>query len=71
MMNSALRGVGVIDQNIQWLASAEMKAGSWWPEWQQWIATFDDGKVPAREPGAGKLKAIEDAPGAYVKVQAQ
>jgi polyhydroxyalkanoate synthase subunit PhaC len=27
--------------------------------------------VPAREPGAGKLKAIEDAPGAYVKVKAQ
>jgi polyhydroxyalkanoate synthase subunit PhaC len=55
----------------EWLASAEMKPGSWWPEWQQWIAAFDDGKVPAREPGAGKLKAIEDTPGAYVKVQAQ
>jgi len=55
----------------EWLANADMKPGSWWPEWQQWIASFDDGKVPAREPGAGKLKAIEDAPGSYVKVQAQ
>ena len=55
----------------EWLASAEMRPGSWWPEWQQWIADFADGKVPAREPGAGKLKAIEDAPGSYVRVQAQ
>ena len=55
----------------EWLAKAEMKPGSWWPEWQQWIAAFDDGKVPAREPGGGKLKPIEDAPGAYVKVKAQ
>jgi polyhydroxyalkanoate synthase len=55
----------------EWLAGAETRPGSWWPEWQQWIAEFSDGQVPAREPGAGKLKAIEDAPGAYVKVQAQ
>jgi polyhydroxyalkanoate synthase len=55
----------------EWLASAEMRPGSWWPEWQQWIADFAAGKAPAREPGAGKLKAIEDAPGSYVRVQAQ
>jgi polyhydroxyalkanoate synthase subunit PhaC len=55
----------------EWLANAEMKSGSWWPEWQQWIADFADGKVAAREPGSGKLKAIEDAPGSYVRVQAQ
>jgi polyhydroxyalkanoate synthase len=48
-----------------------VRPGSWWPEWQQWIADFAGGKVPAREPRAGKLKAIEDAPGAYVKVQAR
>ena len=55
----------------EWLAGAEARQGSWWPEWQQWIAAFSDGKVPAREPGSGKLKPIENAPGAYVKVQAQ
>ena len=27
-------------------------------------------QVPAREPGGGKLKPIEDAPGSYVKVRA-
>jgi len=25
--------------------------------------------VPARQPGGGKFKPIEDAPGSYVKVQ--
>jgi polyhydroxyalkanoate synthase len=55
----------------EWLAKAEMRPGSWWPEWQEWIAEYTDDKVPAREPGSGKLKAIEDAPGSYVKVQAQ
>jgi polyhydroxyalkanoate synthase len=65
-------GTGKFPKNPdEWLAGAEMRPGSWWPEWQQWIARFDDGKVPARAPGAGKLKAIEDAPGAYVKVQAR
>lgn len=54
-----------------WLASAEQRPGSWWPEWKKWIAPFADGTVAARVPGAGKLKPIEDAPGSYVKVKAQ
>ncbi|WP_374656552.1 PHA/PHB synthase family protein [Dongia sp.] len=54
-----------------WLEGAKQHAGSWWPEWQKWIATHSDGEVPARQPGAGKLKATEDAPGSYVKVKAQ
>jgi polyhydroxyalkanoate synthase len=28
-------------------------------------------KIPARKPGDGKLKALGDAPGTYVKVKAQ
>lgn len=48
-----------------WLAGAENKPGSWWPEWQAWLA--DDGKVAARTPGEGPLKAIEAAPGSYVR----
>ncbi|TDQ83173.1 polyhydroxyalkanoate synthase [Dongia mobilis] len=54
-----------------WLATAEQRPGSWWPEWATWISAFHDGEVPARKPGNGKLKAIEEAPGAYVKVRAQ
>jgi polyhydroxyalkanoate synthase len=54
----------------EWLASATQRPGSWWPEWANWIADFGGGKVPARKPGDGKLKVIEDAPGSYVKVRA-
>ena len=54
-----------------WYSSAEEHAGSWWPAWQDWVAAFGDGKVPAREPGDGALKVIEDAPGSYVALQAQ
>ncbi len=55
-----------------WLAGATEIAGSWWPDWQRWVAALDAGHamVPAREPGAGPLPAIEDAPGSYVKVVA-
>ncbi len=43
--------------------------GSWWPDWIKWLAPQSGKKVPARTPGKGKakLKAIEDAPGSYVK----
>jgi len=52
-----------------WLKSATQTEGSWWPDWQNWVAKAAGAKVPARVPGAGKLKALEDAPGSYVKVR--
>jgi polyhydroxyalkanoate synthase len=53
-----------------WLAGATRKDGSWWPEWQGWLdAAAGDDKVAAREPGAGKLKVKEAAPGSYVRVK--
>jgi polyhydroxyalkanoate synthase len=52
-----------------WLAGAKEDPGSWWPEWAKWVAKFAGPKVPARVPGDGKLKVIENAPGSYVKVQ--
>ena len=52
-----------------WLEQAEEHAGSWWGNWQDWIANFTDGEIPARDPKKGKLKPIEPAPGRYVKVQ--
>jgi len=33
------------------------------------VAKFGSGTVPARQPGDGKLKPIEDAPGSYVKMR--
>jgi polyhydroxyalkanoate synthase len=51
-----------------WLRRAEEVPGSWWPDWAKWVARKAGPKVAARTPGDGKLKAIEDAPGSYVKV---
>ncbi|MCX8500533.1 MAG: class I poly(R)-hydroxyalkanoic acid synthase [Alphaproteobacteria bacterium] len=52
-----------------WLNSAKQAEGSWWPEWDRFSTERGGQMVPARTPGAGKLKAIEDAPGSFVKVK--
>jgi poly[(R)-3-hydroxyalkanoate] polymerase subunit PhaC len=52
-----------------WFQGATQTEGSWWPEWDKWVQKFAGGTVPARAPGDGKLKPIEDAPGAYVKLR--
>lgn len=53
-----------------WLAGATEHPGSWWPDWKRWITPRAGRKVPARHPGDGGLKPVEDAPGSYVKVRA-
>ena len=53
----------------EWLKDAEEKPGSWWPDWHRWLSRKSGKKVPARHPGDGKLKPIEDAPGSYVKMR--
>lgn len=50
-----------------WVAKAKEHPGSWWPDWHAWLIGHNDEQVPARKPGGGKLKPIEDAPGSYVK----
>jgi polyhydroxyalkanoate synthase subunit PhaC len=52
-----------------WLEGATQHPGSWWPHWQDWNAARSGRKVPARQPGDGKLTPIEDAPGSYVRVR--
>lgn len=52
-----------------WLTGAERQEGSWWPDWSRWVARKGGGKVKPREPGAGALPALEDAPGSYVKMR--
>ena len=52
----------------EWFDGATQHPGSWWADWQQWIGGLNgDDRVPARDPAKGKLKAIEDAPGSFVK----
>jgi polyhydroxyalkanoate synthase len=50
-----------------WLASARTHAGSWWPDWQRWLARHAGGRVDARPAGGARLPAVEDAPGSYVR----
>jgi polyhydroxyalkanoate synthase len=60
-------GTGTLEA---WFNKAVEHPGSWWPDWLEWIKAQDATQVPARTPGGGKLKPIEDAPGRYVKVKA-
>jgi len=53
----------------EWREGTTEVPGSWWPDWDAWLAKQSKNKqVAAREPGA-KLGQIEDAPGAYVKAR--
>ena len=54
----------------EWLDGAEEHAGSWWPDWEKWLAERSGKMVEARTPGDGELSIIEDAPGSYVKNRA-
>jgi polyhydroxyalkanoate synthase len=55
----------------KWLETATMVNESWWPSWEKWISQYAGGEVPARTPGDGKLKPIENAPGSYVMVRSE
>lgn len=52
------------------VAAAKETPGSWWPDWIDWIESMGNEVVDAtgaRTPGNGRLPAIEDAPGRYVR----
>jgi len=51
-----------------WLDGAEDHPGSWWPHWVQWLRQYSGKMVTARDPAAGPLPPLADAPGTYVKV---
>jgi polyhydroxyalkanoate synthase len=50
-----------------WLRDAKRVEGSWWPDWSRWLASHGGSKINARFP----KKAIEDAPGSYVRVRSE
>ena len=52
-----------------WFKDAAQQQGSWWPDWLAWLQPNAGPQVPARSPGDGQLKPIEDAPGSYVKMR--
>ncbi len=54
-----------------WFDTAVEYPGSWWPEWSKWLAQFSGKLVAApKKPGNATYKAIEPAPGRYVKEKA-
>lgn len=55
----------------EWLAAATEHAGSWWPDWAEWLAQHSGARVaPPAAPGNEKFVPIEAAPGRYVRVRA-
>jgi len=51
----------------KWFETATQKPGSWWEDWQAWMAAQDSEKVPARQPAS----TLEDAPGSYAMLRLQ
>jgi len=56
----------------EWLTGATERPGSWWTDWAQWLKGHAGKQIAApRTYGNGKAyKAIEPAPGRYVKARA-
>ena len=54
-----------------WLDGATEVPGSWWPDWAGWLKPQAGAQVAApKTPGSARHKAIEPAPGRYVKQKA-
>jgi polyhydroxyalkanoate synthase len=55
----------------QWQGKAKEVPGSWWDDWAKWLRPQSGALVNApKVPGRGAYKAIEPAPGRYVKAKA-
>jgi len=54
-----------------WIAKSKEHSGSWWTDWAAWLKPLAGKQIPAPKTfGKGKYKAIEPAPGRYVKAKA-
>jgi len=52
-----------------WRAETPTREGTWWPEWQAWLARYSTETVapPSMGIAGGKYRIIRDAPGLYVR----
>ena len=56
---------------IEWLKGATEHPGSWWTDWSDWLKTHAGKQIAAPKTyGSRQYKAIEAAPGRYVKAKA-
>lgn len=63
---------GKVETLAEFMSGATETKGSWWPDWAKWIGERAPKKVAAkgaRQPGKGKLKGLENAPGTYVRTR--
>ncbi len=69
-----LRDDGKLPATIdEWVKGADELPGSWWTDWMEWLAKNGGKKVPAPKTyGKARTayKALEPAPGSYVKQKA-
>ena len=55
----------------EWLKGAKEHPGSWWTDWSGWLKGHAGKQIAAPKTyGKGKYKALEAAPGSYVKAKA-
>jgi polyhydroxyalkanoate synthase subunit PhaC len=55
----------------EWHKGAKEHPGSWWPDWASWLKPHAGKQIAApKSYGKGNYKAIEPAPGRYVKAKA-
>lgn len=59
------------DDPEDWFNATHEEQGSWWPHWEEWVQKYAGKKVAPPKTGNQKYKAIENAPGRYVKVKGQ
>jgi polyhydroxyalkanoate synthase subunit PhaC len=52
-----------------WQAETPVRQGSWWPEWQSWLARHSTEKVapPTMSAPEKGYRVLRDAPGLYVR----
>ncbi len=51
----------------EWLAAAPKHQGSWWPDWNEWLAQRSTGRIRSPgTPGSEHYPPLGEAPGTYV-----
>ena len=50
-----------------WLKVAELREGSWWLAWSDWLDQHSGERITPPPMGAAVFPPIEDAPGNYVR----
>jgi polyhydroxyalkanoate synthase len=64
---STSKSMDVFIEPSTWVGKVPVKNGSWWPEWEKWLAKYSGAKINASERIAvTKRRSICQAPGTYV-----